>query len=364
MLLASAMRVVAGEPQPSNREILEWMRALEPLQKTHYSWPIPRERLHPLDEMLYEYVRLTHAATLHGEGAQRAEIDAAVSICSRVNKTNPKIRASIGVLFSPWHRRFGKDLPATDRGATYAAELHLFRERCEFIRRRIAEVNRILASDVRVTAVLLDSERFHVRPGDAAWNAALDEKYNAVYDLAKAAFPGARIEWYARGGVYASAAPSGWSESKHFTLREKGDSFSCSLYSPPEIHRMRETFRRTLENARAHGVETVTPWVSLAAGYRRQAKGGAKFDFDWDYDLIYSWQLGAELNHPWFGDAQREERFAPWRYAKVVVFYPEPMGRSPAWGKHFVAYVRGAHLIRTLPGEEAASQPAATSTGD
>ena len=359
-LIAANAAALAHEPQPSNRQVLEWMRELEPLPKVHYSWPVPRDHLHPLDEMLYEYVRLTHAVTLKGEAAQRGEVDAAVSICNRINKTKPEIRASIGLSFSPWHRRFGKDLPPSDRGRTHDAELRLFRERFEFFRRRIAELNAMLKSDVRVTAILFDCERFEARPDDPVEGVALDEKYNLMYDLAKSFFPQARVEWYARGSVYQSAAPSGWSMSRHFTLREKGDSFSCSLYAVPEIYGTRERFRRTLENAREHGMESVTPWVSLAAGYRRQTRGKSNYAMDWDYDLIYSWQIGAELNHPWFGDEAREKRFASWRAAEVVVFYPEPMGRSPAWGKHFVAYVRGAHLIRVLPGEAAAAPPTST----
>ena len=43
------------------------------------------------------------------------------------------------------------------------------------------------------------------------------------------------------------------------------------------------------------------------------------------------------------------ERFAPWNKVQVAIFYPEPFGRSPHWAEHFVAYVRGAHLIKSLP---------------
>jgi len=68
-----------------------------------------------------------------------------------------------------------------------------------------------------------------------------------------------------------------------------------------------------------------------------------------DRDLIYSWQLGAEINHPWFGAPGRHERFAPWNRAKIAIFYPEPLGRSPHWAEHFIAYVRGAHLVKSLP---------------
>jgi hypothetical protein len=92
----------------------------------------------------------------------------------------------------------------------------------------------------------------------------------------------------------------------------------------------------------------VTTWIALASGYRRKVDKYHEFSRDWDYDLIYSWKLGAEVNCPWFGEPVRHERFAPWNMAKIAIFYPEPMG-PPRWGKHFVAYVRGAHLIKSLP---------------
>src|SRR5262249_2413606 len=103
-------------------------------------------------------------------------------------------------------------------------------------------------------------------------------------------------------------------------------------------------------NAEQHGCDDVTPWIALASGYRRQVDKYHEFSFDWNYDLVYSWQLGAEVNHPWFGAPERHERFAPWNKAKIAIFYPEPFGpRSPQWGRHFVAYVRGAQQIKSLP---------------
>lgn len=94
----------------------------------------------------------------------------------------------------------------------------------------------------------------------------------------------------------------------------------------------------------------VTPWVALASGYRRSVESFHEWSYDWDYDLVYSWMLGAEISHPWFGQPVRHARFAPWDRATIAIFYPHPFAeKSPLWGKHFVAYVRGAHLIRKLP---------------
>lgn len=345
-------------PQTSSRQrvhspqqILSWLKELKPLPKVHYSWPLPFRNLS--DDLLFEYIRLTHAASIAGEWTNPAEIDRAVRLCGRVNAGQPKIPASLGVNFSVWHRRFGKTLPPTDTGPTHRAELDYLRERMEKVREAVAEANRRHGTAVGVTCVMFDSERFRIRKDDADWNRALTAKYNAAYDIVRRIFPQVRIEWYGRGAVQPSASPTGWSVSPLFTLQEKGETFGCSLYRVPEIGITRETFRRTAQLAAQHGVQEVTPWVALASGYRRQVDAFHRWSIDWNYDLIYSWKLGAELNQPWFSAPERQARFAPWNKAKIVIFYPEPFGRSPHWGEHFVAYVRGAHLIRSLPGEKA-----------
>ena len=70
--------------------------------------------------------------------------------------------------------------------------------------------------------------------------------------------------------------------------------------------------------------------------------------FNNDYDLTYSWLIGAQVNDPWYGD--RPEAFAPWHSAKAVVFWPPPFDpQIPRWAEHFVSYVRGAHRITDLP---------------
>ena len=61
-----------------------------------------------------------------------------------------------------------------------------------------------------------------------------------------------------------------------------------------------------------------------------------------------TWQTGAKLNDPSYGGDSEE--LAPWRSADPICFYPRPFdSRVPNWGKHFVAYVRGAHGIDDLP---------------
>ena len=341
---------MAEDAKPADEQVLTWLRELKPLPKIHYSWPVPVDKLS--SELLYEYVRLTHAISLSGEWDKSKQITQAVSICKRVNADKPKIPASIGINFSIWHRRFGKGLPPTDIGPTHQAELDYLKTRMEAMKNGLAEANRKHDAKVAITAILFDSERFRVQTDNEKWNQAITAKYNAAYETVRAVFPKARIEWYGRGAVQPSADATGWAPTRWFTLEEKGESFNCSLYQVPEILYTREIFRRTARYAKEHGCAEVTPWVALASGYRRTPNSNIhKWSYDWNYDVIYSWLLGKEINVSWFGTPERSPRYAPWNKAKVVIFYPEPFARTPHWGKHFVAYVRGAHMMKSLPGE-------------
>ncbi len=342
--------LVFAQEKTSDSAVIAQLRELKPLPKIHYSWPLPFKNLS--DELLREYVRITHAASLSGEWSNPEQIDRSVLICKQVNAAKPTIPASIGINYSVWHRRFGKDLPATDMGPTHQAELDYLQSRLESIRDQLKLANEKHDANVALSAVLFDSEHFHVRADDPKWNMAITQKYDAAYDTVRRIFPKVRIEWYARGAIHPGASSTGWSQATYFALDEKGETFGCSLYQVPEIGYTREIFHRTARNAERHGCEEVTPWIALASGYRRQTDKYHEFSLDWNYDLIYSWKLGAEVNHPWFGAPERHQRFAPWNKAKIAIFYPEPFGRSPHWGRHFIAYVRGAHLIKSLPDDE------------
>jgi hypothetical protein len=80
-----------------------------------------------------------------------------------------------------------------------------------------------------------------------------------------------------------------------------------------------------------------------------------RYDLKWDFDRVISWGFGAEVNRPWYGAIGREEMFAPWRFAQVVLLYPSvfdlrslpagPNGTSTIMMQHFVSYVRGANGI-------------------
>jgi hypothetical protein len=310
---------------------------LQPLPKVHYTWPLPTSMLTAPNRALVEFARVTHALGIRGESATAAQIDAAVQACAQAPSWAQGGKPSIAINYSPWHRRFGSSLPATDTGPTAEEETSLFRQRLTMVRDSLSAANQKRGTDVQVSAILLDCERFTVTTTNAKINEAITRKQDEIYSIAKDIFPRARVEWYGRGSVHVSSDPSKWMESRYFTLREKGDSFSCSLYEVPEDAKMREAYRRTVELARARGVADVTPWIALGAGWNQKAVR-SRWEFSWDYDLKYSWQLGADVN-----DAGSVAGGGMWKAAKVVVLYPCPFDeRSPGSFEHFLAYVRGA----------------------
>jgi hypothetical protein len=331
----------------SDTEIDAKLSALKPLPKVHYSSPLKSDILdNKNNQRLYELVRIMHSVCVWGEWTTAEQIDNCVYTCARVNKTNPEIKASLAITFSPWHRRFDKNLPPTDRGPTYRKEIDYFEERALLVKKWVEQSNKKYGSDVKISAIFLDCERFYVSPDDEKWNEAIRENLDAIHIKTKAIFPEARIEWYGRGMVQASDG-DGWAKTKYWTGKEIKAPLSCSLYSIPEMELTRETFRRTCKLADQMGISDVTAYVALAAGYRRGLKKAQYFDMDWQYDIIYAYRIGAELNIKWYGD--RPERFAPYNRAKIISLYPPPFDdRSPDWARYFIAYVRGATEVEYL----------------
>jgi hypothetical protein len=304
---------------------------LKPLPKRHYYWPTYGKW--PTDFHAEQIVRITRTASLSGEYEKEAD-------AKKMLQWAKAHDAVVGINYSIWARVFPKDAAPTENYDAAVKELKIFADRLQLIK---AWANQY---SVPVGAVLLDSEVFRVQGDDLTsdWNQAITQKYNAAYLVVKRIFPKAVVEWWG-SGWQRSAAPSGWSVSPHFTFKEKRDSLSCSLYAVPEIEGMRETYRRTVELADSLNIQRVTPWVALACGFRRDMEVMQKWSDHWDYELIYDWTLGRELNIRWFGD--RPERFSHYNRAEHVVFYPQPY-RNPDWEKHFIAYVLGASGAKKL----------------
>jgi len=337
-------------------DVIKKLQGLQRLPKVHYSWALAPELFEKEnDQLISELTRIMGAISISAEWTNKNQIDQCVKICAQLNKLKPSVPYSIGINFSPWHRKFGKDLPPTDRGPTYDAELQYFKERLTLVKKWIEASNQKYNSHVQVGALMLDSERFYVQKGKAAWNNAIRKALDDIHRIGQSLFPKTRIEWYGRG-IKRDRSPTGWSKTLYFTGQEIKASLSCSLYTVPELQTMRETYRRTCDLADTLGIKPVTPWVALASGYQRHIIKFHKWNYNWDYDLTYSWMLGAELNIDWY--SQKPERFAPYNRAQIVIFYPAPFAKkAPHWGKHFIAYARGATGIKELDDLAYATRP-------
>ena len=351
-MLVGLMVCLSGTCKASSGEtvldIESKLFALKPLPKIHYSFSLNSNLINDRNSrLLYELARITHSLSVIGRACTQDQIDNCIYTCERINKTKPAIENSLALNFTPWHYRFGKDLPPTDKGPTYESEINFFRDRLKLIKKWVAEGNKKYSSDIKVGAILLDTEVFVARKNDPVYNEAMRQKLDDIDIIARTIFQKSRIIWFGRG-VKRVWGGDGWGRSRYFTGKEVTTTLTCALYTVPEIERTRETYRRTCKLADQMGIKEVMPWVALAAGYRRGLKEKPEvWDFDWRYDLIYSYQIGAELNKPWYGN--RPERYAPYNRSKIISFYPSPFDvRTPKWTDHFIAYVRGATGVKDL----------------
>lgn len=342
---------------PAEPPILAWMKELPPLRKIHYSWALLPNMMDVNNEILYEYVRLTSAISIAARWAPDNYIDICVQMCKRVNLTNPRNVTSIGLNYSPFHYFYKKGDSPIGLEDQYQAELNEATTKFTLMRDQLVAANAAHDADIKISGIFLDSEMFKYKdetePDAAEWNAAITAKYQAIQDIVRGLFPNPRIDWYGRGQIRSCPTDEGWCLNPHHPadFSSPGNSVNVSLYDPENHGLEQSIFRKTAENAKQHGITIVNPWISLGSGYRtwdvKTKKVATAWTYNWHYDLIYSWQMGAEIDNPWYGN--RPERFAPWNMCEVAMFYPEPFGRTKDWGRHFVAYVRGAHNIKDLP---------------
>jgi hypothetical protein len=261
------------------------------------------------------------------------------------------------------------------------AEIELFTSLCHVANKLISTANAKFDTNLSIGALLLDQERwcsdcyayFNIsNVTEAEYRAAITRKNNLFYSAAQACAPSAEIVLYDRGAVGRGSGPSvaveqsGWrTPGGYYTtdpdeLPGAAGAFSVSLYTLSEIGYTRKSFNLTADFARKRGVPAVIPWLSLGAAYRRtyckhDCESPMIYDENWNYDLAYSWMLGAEINDPWYGD--RPERFADWHMAKSAAFYPSVFSLKntdvnrrganvsssvPVIMQHFVAYCQGA----------------------
>lgn len=342
------------------QSIVEELRKLRPLPKVHYSWGLKSEFISNREnEFMYELARLTHSLSIAGEWVTESQMDNCVYTCARINKTNPEIPCSIGINYSPWHRKFkpelglGKSIPKKYNHTifsdpTYSAEIEQFVLKMTAVKRWVNESNAKYGTDVKIGAILLDCERFYRRPKDPHWNDGMGKAQNAIHAEAVKLFPDARIEWYNRGRF------QGTDENRPMLSNYLVDNLvmtgmSCSLYSPPYRTRMQKLFRATCDLADTHTIDgktpwsglDVTPWVALNYGMDWEIYKSGERDLKvchrnygpWDYPYSFSREMGADIN----------STDSPYDRAKVAVFFPAPFDSNfPNWGRHFIEYCKGA----------------------
>lgn len=294
---ATVTQTVECQPKVMPRaEALAELRALKPLPKPHYVWPWDESTDAALVD---ELVRVTGTVTIHGDFDPPDVIASKLALAKKHN-------ATLGVLFVPKSQ--------TDLGRVFV---------------RIGGMVPQLAERLP-SVVIFDYEDPKATAGD----------FEKLHEAASASWPAANVEFYGQG-IRASASVSGWSAHVPQSLNPL-HGYSCSLYSLPNQHGMRETMRRTYEVAVYNRVDSVTPWVALASGYvpDRDPKIYQRWEMDWNYPTDYSYQLGAEINNDWYG--KQPQRFAPWLAVKRVILYPPPSSATLHWWEHFVAYAQGA----------------------
>lgn len=338
------------------------LAGLKALPKPHHSWPLPADVVNASLPIYMDFVRVTQSAPIALHCTQQ-QVAASVAAAKAAGPD-----ATIALNFSPWSDQvdWPAGTPPTTTGTLEDTAMQIYTGALANISNWIAEANAADAIPgavaVTVGVALIDSETFRVngsQPVTSEWNAAITRKHDLVYNATVAAFPGVVVEWYARGHVWRASTDSGWTDNSRrlFTLQERGSTFGTSLYAIPYMGYTREAYNRTYNAAVAAGVKETTPWLALGCGYHVEF-GAAVWSFEWDYDRMTSWQLGAEINNAWFGE--RPARFAAWNGAQRVAMYPSifdprsavvttPHGPSTAMIEHFVAYVNGAAMLKELP---------------
>jgi hypothetical protein len=339
--------VVDVPPPPSQEEVTGWLADLPPLPKVHYSWPLNQWWMgFPDSALAYHWVRITGAVGISGRWSTAGTVHDAVQVCQWVSNENPGLAPTLAVVYSPYHYVFPPDQPPTYTGPEVQQELDLCQQRLNQLRAWLDQANTDFSSDVQISALLLDCEvppwcTHEQGESDAAvWNAALTAKYDAIYTICESVFPDTHVDWYMRGRPCCQ---------RRFTTQEQGDSYTAASYWTYDLPRVRSDYTAVYEQAMTDGVERLLFWAALGSGYVDPPNGDLLNEFicDLDYDQSYSWQLGAEVNDPWY--SQFPDEYAQWDALDAVVLYPGVGDeRQPNFFQHFVNYVRGAHGLDLL----------------
>ena len=268
-----------------------------------------------------------------------------------------RFNASLGVNYSPWvdylpNYTLGPAFwpPPTDESFEPAV-LGYFNENMARIVQWVADANTALGTCVAVRWVAFDQEVMCMG-SHPEWADAVTRKNNLFYDAAKAALPGASVQWYGRGDAQYWDWCGCWAPNSCFTMRERGDgTLGTEMYMLWNHSLSEATYTRAAANAAAAGEPHVTPYFAFGAGWLPD-NGGRAWSWNISDDPSVTWSAGAWLAPP---------VAAPWSDAAVVGVYPHVLdarmapvnesvvGETTTGRLHFVAYAMGVAQLKAFP---------------
>ena len=271
-----------------------------------------------------------------------------------------RFNASLGVSYSPWvdylpNYSLGPAFwpPPTDESFEPAV-LGYFSENMARIAQWVADANEALGTCVAVRWVAFDQEVMCMG-SHPEWADAVTRKNNLFYDAAKAALPGASVQWYGRGDEQHWDWCDCWAPNSCFTLRERGDgTLGTEMYMLWNHSLSEATYARAAATAAAAAQPHVTPYFAFGAGWLPDGAGGRAWTWNMSDDPAVTFAAGAWLAPP---------VKAPWSDAAVVGVYPHVLDArmasvsSPVLGAtttgrlHFVAYAMGVAQLAVFPSQ-------------
>jgi len=223
--------------------MISYVTELSPLRelpKIHYSFALPKD----LDEDTYfEIARITHALSFSAENSCSQElINKYVKVCKRVNELSPSIPATLCLNYSPWHRKFNKTANSLVFDQSCIDEITYFQELAVEINGFLKNANDKYDTDIIISMLAYDSERFKRVPSDSLLgnrlNEAIKAKLDVFHELGKCYYGSdVEISWYGRGKIQWNPN-SPILDEEWWTGREKNEFVTSSLYWPAEHSRM------------------------------------------------------------------------------------------------------------------------------
>ncbi len=380
---------------------------LDPFPFYQYSFSITTYQIANYydNDYLYEYTRITNSICIDGFKINSDIVDKSVNICNRINTDNPSLRleAVIGVNFSPWHRRWieyetfhSVTLDPWDRTSIYdvgdfdgiydgltvfEAELQYFQDLLETIMEWLADANEKYNADVRIGALLLDTEHFRLSGhNEEYWNGA-KECYDAIQirlistlqgnpSGSEYEMEGVDIIWYIKGLEWNNwSNPPDWDnppDPEDMIFFDNGNFTGQELISLASFMSYYTNYDGvfdaymgvmneyvTIPSVNTHIYPNkIVPWFTLCAGYQLIPDVEAKVWSNYiDYHTIYSYKIGRKMNRD--GDL--------YRFLYATVQYPAPfdadydeLSKYPGpsalqyevtWIDHFIEYAKGVNDV-------------------